>query len=114
VLGFTFDHANGNLTELPVHLTGDVTFTVNPGDSFFVQATLEAIIDSRSGSVFASADAAHTLAMQFTQGDTSLLTPAAVAASSDAPEPVTTTLLGIGLAVAGLAMRRRGQSAQLG
>ena len=35
VLGFSFDHANGDGTEKPVHLTGSVTFSVNPGDIFF-------------------------------------------------------------------------------
>lgn len=112
VLGFTFDHLNGNGTERPVHLTGDVTFTLNPGDSFFVQATLEAIVDSRSADLPATADALHTLDMQFTQGDTSLLTPAAVAPISDAPEPVSTVLLGIGLAGVGLVARRPGGTAR--
>jgi hypothetical protein len=109
VLGFTFDHANGNGTELPVHLTGDVTFIVNPGDQFFVQATLESIVDSRSGQLPAVADASHTLGMQFTEGDTSLLTPAAEAVA-DAPESLTMSLLGIGLACVGLATRRRRRS----
>jgi hypothetical protein len=106
VLGFTFDHLNGNDTELPVHLTGDVTFTVNPGDVFFVQATLTAIADSRSDDLFSLADASHTMDMQFTQGDTSLLIPAVVA-TADAPEPVSMTLFGSGLAILGLVMRRR-------
>jgi hypothetical protein len=107
-LGFTFDHVNGDGTEKPVHLTGDVTFTVNPGDEFFVQSTLIAIVDSRSAQLPASADAAHTLAMQFTQGDTSLLTPAAIAPStSDVPEPITSALLGIGLVGVGLTTRRK-------
>ena len=96
VLGFSFDHVNGDGTEKPVHLTGNVTFPVNPGDIVFVQATLDAFVDSRSQQLFASADASHTLAMSFTQGDASLLIPAATTAASDVPEPASTFLAGIG------------------
>ncbi len=107
-LGFTFDHINGDGTEKPVHLTGSVTFTVNPGDTIFVQSTLDAFVDSRSQQLAAVADASHTLDMSFTEGDASLLIPAATAAPiSDVPEPVTTTLLGIGLAGVGVVLRRR-------
>ncbi len=107
VLGFTFDHKNGiGATLIPVDLSGTVTFTVNPGDSFYVQATLTAITDSRSADMFASADASNTLAMQFTQGDTSLLTPGS-AAASPVPEPAPIALLGIGLSSASVLGRRR-------
>lgn len=106
VLGFVFDHVNGEGSEKQVHFTGDVQFTVNPGDDFFVQATLDTFVDSRSQQLAAFADASHTFDMQFTNGDTSLLIPAA-AATSDVPEPVTTVLFGLGLAGVGLAMRRR-------
>lgn len=109
-LGFVFDHVNGDGGGKQVHFTGDVTFTVKPGDDFFVQATLDTFVDSRSQQLAAFANAFHTFDMSFTQGDTSLLIPAAPA-TSDVPEPVTTTLFGIGLAAVGLTMRRRGRSA---
>jgi hypothetical protein len=110
VLGFVFDHVNGDGSEKQVHFTGDVRFTVNPGDDFFVQATLDTFVDSRSQQLAAFADASHTFDMSFTQGDTSLLIPAATTPGSSVPEPVTTTLFGIGLAAVGLTMRRRGRS----
>ena len=105
-LGSVFDHVNGDGSEKQVHFTGDVTFTVNPGDDFFIQATLDTFVDSRSQQLEAFADASHTFDMQFTSGDTSLLIPAAPA-TSDVPEPVPTGLFGIGLAGLGLALRRR-------
>jgi hypothetical protein len=101
-LGFSFDHANGDGTQKPVHLSGSVTFAINPGDSFYVQSTLDAYADSRSQSMFALADASHTLTMNFTQGDTSLLTPAAAV-----PEPRGTFLTGMGIAGLVIAVRRR-------
>jgi len=110
VLGFVFDHVNGDGGEKQVHFIGDVTFKVNPGEDFFVQATLDTFVDSRSQQLAADADAFHTFDMTFTQGDTSLLIPAATTPGSSVPEPVTTTLFGIGLAAVGLTMRRRGRS----
>ncbi len=107
VLGFSFDHANGDGTEKPVHLSGNVSFSVNPGDTLFVQATLDVFADSRSQSIFASADASHTLGMEFTQGDASLLIPAGTAPTSATPEPATTFLTGAGVAGLFIAMRRR-------
>jgi hypothetical protein len=109
VLGFSFDHVNGDGTEKQVHLSGDVTFSVNPGDTVFVQPTLDVFADSRSQSLAASADASHTLGMSFTQGDTSLLVPAATTPiSSDAPEPTTSLLTGVGgLGLVIAACRRR-------
>jgi hypothetical protein len=106
VLGFSFDHANGDGAEKPVHLTGSVTFSVNPGDSVLVQATLDAIVDARSLSMFGSADASHTLAMSFTQGNTALLTPAGITPQASVPEPGTILLTGIGTAALAIAARR--------
>jgi len=109
-LGFSFDHVNGDGTETlrPVHLNGSVTFTVNPGDFFYVKATMDVYADSRSQSLDAIADASHTLSMGFTQGDTSLLVPTAVTpAAASAPEPGSILLMGAGIGLA-VAMRRRG------
>jgi len=109
VLGFSFDHVNGDGTETErqVHFTGEVTFTVNPGDNIFVQTTLDAFADSRSQQLVALADAFHTLDMSFTQGDPSLLIPAATTPVSGVPEPATTFLTGIGVAGMVIAAYRR-------
>lgn len=106
VLGFSFDHVNGDGTERQVHFTGEVTFTVKPGDNIFVQTTLDAFADSRSQQLPALADAFHTLDMDFTQGDPSLLIPAATPVSS-VPEPATTFVTGIGMAALLIAACRR-------
>lgn len=107
ILGFTFDHENGDGTEKQVHLSGSVTFSLNPGDSFFVQATLDTFADSRSQSLSALADASHSLGMSFTEGDTSLLVPDAVAPSSSVPEPSSLLLTTAGVAGLLIAGRRR-------
>jgi hypothetical protein len=57
-----------------VLLTGSVTFDVAPGDTFFLVAEMFATADSRDQNE-AEIDAANTLEMRFTAGDTSLLTP---------------------------------------
>lgn len=109
VLGFSFDHVNGDGTETErqVHYSGDVTFTANPGDTFFVQTTLDAFADSRSQQLKAFADAFHTLDMSFTQGDPSLLIPATTTPVSAVPEPATIFLTGTGVAALLIAARRR-------
>jgi hypothetical protein len=77
-----------------------VTFTVNPGDDVFVQATLDIFADSRS-QLFAFADAAHTLRMTFMQGDTSLLIAAGPSSAAAAPEPASGFLAVVGRSGAG-------------
>ncbi len=105
VLGFTFDHVNGDGSEKQVHLLGSVRFMVNPGDTFFVQSTLDNFVDSRSQQMAAFADASHTLTMQFTEGDTSLVISAATPPDASVPEPAAIFLIGTGLA--GLAFGKR-------
>jgi hypothetical protein len=107
VIGLSFDHVNGDGTEKPVHLSGNVTFTANPGDIFFFQATLDAFADSRSQQLTAVADASHTLEMAFTQGDTSLLIPAGTSSASTVPEPGTSLLTAMGAAALVIGMRYR-------
>jgi hypothetical protein len=107
VLGFTFNHVNADGTEKQVHFFDDVTFTVNPGNTFFVRTTLDVFGDSRSQQLVASADAFNTLEMIFTQGDTSLLIRAATTPVSGVPEPTITSLTGIGVAGMVIAAYRR-------
>lgn len=75
-------------------LNASVSFTVAAGDSFYIWSLLDVYADS-SHQVIGSVDAAHTLRMQFTQGDTSLLAPAI----SAVPEPGLAALWAVGVAV---------------
>ena len=98
---YSGDHARLIGTH-PFLLTGSVTFTVQPGDVFYVAANLYATADS-SHQVTGATDALHTLALEFTSGDASLLTAEAVAV----PEPGTLALVGLGVGLVGFVRRRR-------
>jgi hypothetical protein len=69
------EHGPGGLVPfVNVSKSGSVTFSIAPGDSFFVVSQMFARADSREG-VPATVDALNTLALHFTAGNTSLLTP---------------------------------------
>lgn len=90
-----FDYAGANASVAGVeHFTlgGSVSFTVDPGDSFYVWGNLDAYANS-SHQVVGTVDALHTLAMAFSGGDTSLLT-AEVGAVSE-PSPAALVLAGL-------------------
>jgi hypothetical protein len=78
--------------------------------------TISSQHDGGSASVV---DAANTLALRFTQGNTSLLTPGLVPTGpgpdpgpgATVPEPATLILLGTGLAITSRKLRQHGQGA---
>jgi hypothetical protein len=84
-------------------LPGSISFSVNPGDGFYVWGALSVTSDS-SHQVIGSVDASHTLGAQFTQGDVTLLNASVVAV----PEAPTQALLLAGLATLGWLRARRG------
>jgi hypothetical protein len=103
---FSNDHARLAGTTLFAQ-AGSVSFTVNPGDSFYVWSMLSVYADS-SHQVIGTVDAAHTLALQFSAGDTSLLS----ASVSAVPEPATLALFAAGLGMVLLAVRRLGPGSE--
>jgi len=89
----------------PFSLPGGFSFTVNPGDSFYVQAQMTAVsITNVAHQADGTVDALHTMAGHFTGGDISLLAPAAVAA---VPEVPTLPILAAGLLAMAWRLRRR-------
>jgi hypothetical protein len=93
---------NGGVT--PFSLPGSISFSVNPGDAFYVQAAMTAVsVTNIAHQTSGTVDALHTLAGQFTAGDTSLLT----AAISAVPEAPPLPLLAAGLVAMAWRMRRR-------
>lgn len=88
--------------------TGSISFTVNPGDAFYVTGFLSAQAFWTESTLAGYADASHTFTSVFTAGNTSFLTPSLVPAAS-VPEPGSLSLVVAGLvAAAGARRRRRG------
>lgn len=100
VLGFDYDTERPSLAgSTPFGHSASVSFTLNPGDAFYVVARLTAYADS-SHQVVGTVDALNTLALNFTGGDTTLLVPSVV------PEPAPATSLALGLGLLLFAVRR--------
>lgn len=84
-----------------------VSFTMNPGDNFYVLASLFAQVDPFGDGW---SDAANTMTASFTAGDVSLLTPTiqgVVPPSTVVPEPSTMLLLATGLFAVAAIRRKR-------
>jgi hypothetical protein len=84
--------------------TGSITFSLDPGEAFYVTAFLTAQAFWTDATLGGAADASHTLTTAFTAGNTSLLTPVV---STSVPEPATGLLALAGMAGAAGARRRR-------
>lgn len=95
----------------PFDFDGDVSITVNRGDSFYLSTVLDATV---TGDAEGFADASHTFTTSFTEGDTSLLVAKlkdSVAPATPVPEPATWVSVIVGFClVAGFAARRRASS----
>jgi hypothetical protein len=88
VLGTQFVNARASVAGLQnFSLPGSISFTVNPGDAFYVWGALSVTSDA-SHQIVGTVDASHTLGAQFTAGDTALLSPAIAAAVPEAPAPL--------------------------
>lgn len=86
---------------------GSVTFTLQPGSGFFMNAFLTSTVPQQMpGRIVA--DASNTMNTMFTAGNTSLLTPTLMGVQmAVVPEPSTYALMSAGLALIALAARRR-------
>jgi hypothetical protein len=110
VLGsdFVSEHAeNGGVSQFS--LPGEFSFTVNPGDSFYVQAQMTALsITNIAHQASGTVDALHTLAGTFTAGDIGLLAAAiGPVAVSPVPEAPTLPIFTAGLLAMAWRLRRR-------
>jgi hypothetical protein len=105
VLGSKFvsqNARNGGVSQF--NLPGSFSFSVNPGASFYVQAAMTAVsVTNIAHQTSGTVDALHTLAGQFTAGDTSLLTAAITAV----PEAPALPLWAAGLLAMAWQLRRR-------
>lgn len=84
-----------------------VSFTMNPGDNFYVLASLFAQVDPFGDGW---ADAMNTMTASFTAGDVNLLTPTiltGVPPATVVPEPSTIALMATGLVAVAIVRRRR-------
>lgn len=86
---------------------GSVTFTLQPGSGFFMNAFLTSTVPQQmSGTILA--DASNTMNTMFTAGNTSLLTPQLIGVQmAVVPEPSTYALMSAGLALMLVMARRR-------
>lgn len=67
-------HADASASSTQVNESRSISFSLNPGQDFFITAYLNAnAFWSDGGDIAGTADAAHTMTAQFTAGDTAFL-----------------------------------------
>ena len=91
---------NFNGTAQNFRESASVSITLNPGDSYYMVGFLAANVGLFGDG---TANASHTLEIEFTAGNTALLVPMLQAV----PEPSGYALMALGLLLTGLAARRR-------